>query len=59
VLKTTPGGLTVKVSTAYATDDINQKFGEFMVAPSRLIGRSEMPSVITPSWQPTGRRKTV
>ena len=40
-------------------DDINQKFGEFMVAPPRLIGRSEMPNVITPSWQPTGHRKTV
>jgi DNA polymerase-4 len=43
----------------HVVDDINQKFGEFMVAPSRLIGRSEMPNVITPSWQPTGHRKTV
>ncbi len=40
-------------------DDINRKFGEFMVAPSRLIARSEMPNVITPSWQPEGHRKTV
>jgi len=43
----------------HVVDDINQKFGEFMVAPSRLIARSEMPNVITPSWQPEGPRKTV
>lgn len=42
-----------------AVDKINDRFGEFTVAPSRLIGRSEMPNVITPSWQPTGHRKTV
>jgi len=42
-----------------AVDEINQKFGEFMVAPSRLISRSEMPNVITPSWQPKGHRNTV
>jgi len=43
----------------HVMDDINQKFGEFMVAPSRLITRSEMPNVISPSWQPSGHRKTV
>ena len=42
-----------------AMDGINQKFGEFTIAPSRLIGRSEMPNVITPSWQPSGHRKIV
>ena len=42
-----------------AVDEINHKFGEFTVAPSRLIKRSEMPNVITPSWQPSGHRKTV
>ena len=40
-------------------DGINEKFGEFAIAPSRLIARSEMPNVITPSWQPNGHRKTV
>jgi DNA polymerase-4 len=40
-------------------DDINYKFGEFTVAPSRLILRSEIPNVITPSWQPGGHRETV
>lgn len=42
-----------------AIDDINHKYGEFTVAPSRLIQRSQMPNVITPSWQPSGHRKTV
>jgi DNA polymerase-4 len=40
-------------------DGINEKFGEFAIAPSRLITRSEMPNVIAPSWQPSGHRKTV
>lgn len=40
-------------------DKINQKFGAFTVAPSRLMGKSSMPNVIAPSWKPTGHRKTV
>lgn len=43
----------------HAMDDINQKFGEFTIAPSRLLGRSAMPNVIAPSWKPTGHRKTI
>lgn len=42
-----------------AVDKINQKFGEFAIAPSRLVDRSEMPNVISPSWQPTGHRNTI
>jgi DNA polymerase-4 len=42
-----------------AVDEINEKFGEFAIAPSRLINRSEMPNVIAPSWQPEGHRKTI
>jgi DNA polymerase IV len=42
-----------------AVDQINQRYGEFSVAPSRLIGRSEMPNVIAPSWKPSGHRKTI
>lgn len=42
-----------------AIDNINQRFGEFTIAPSRLIDRSEMPNVITPAWRPSGHRKTV
>ena len=43
----------------HAIDDINQKFGEFTIAPSRLLGRSAMPNVIAPSWKPNGHRKTI
>ncbi|WP_289245222.1 MULTISPECIES: DNA polymerase IV [Methylophaga] len=42
-----------------AMDDINQRYGEFTVAPMRVIGRSEMPNVIAPAWKPTGHRKTI
>ena len=42
-----------------AVDDINTRFGEFTVAPVRVIGRSEMPNVIAPAWKPTGHRKTI
>jgi DNA polymerase-4 len=42
-----------------AVDEINQKYGEFTVAPSRLIDRSEMPNVIAPAWKPFGHRKTI
>jgi len=42
-----------------AIDEINQRYGEFAVAPSRLLDRSVMPNVIAPSWKPTGHRKTI
>jgi DNA polymerase-4 len=42
-----------------ALDNINERYGEFTVAPTRVIGRSEMPNVIAPAWKPTGHRKTI
>ncbi|NOQ77085.1 MAG: DNA polymerase IV [Methylococcaceae bacterium] len=42
-----------------AIDEINQRYGEFTVAPSRLIDRSAMPNVIAPAWKPFGHRKTI
>ncbi len=42
-----------------AVDRINERFGEFTVAPTRVIGRSEMPNVIAPAWKPSGHRKTI
>jgi DNA polymerase-4 len=42
-----------------ALDNINQRYGEFTVAPMRVVGRSEMPNVIAPAWKPTGHRKTI
>lgn len=40
-------------------DKINQRYGEFTLAPANLINRSEMPNVIAPAWKPFGHRKTV
>jgi DNA polymerase-4 len=42
-----------------AVDQINERYGEFTVAPSRLIGRSAMPNVIAPAWKPSGHRKSI
>jgi DNA polymerase-4 len=42
-----------------AIDQINQRYGEFTVAPLRLIDRSAMPNVIAPAWKPFGHRKTI
>lgn len=40
-------------------DVINDRYGEFTVAPTRVLGRSEMPNVIAPAWKPDGHRKTI
>lgn len=40
-------------------DAINQRFGEFTVAPGRLLLRSDMPNVIAPAWKPFGHRETI
>ena len=33
-------------------DQINARYGELTIAPSRLVKRSTMPNVITPTWRP-------
>ena len=40
-------------------DEINERFGEFTLAPATLLRRSDMPNVIAPSWKPAGHRRTV
>jgi len=40
-------------------DAINQRYGEFALAPARLLNRSDMPNVIAPAWKPHGHRRTV
>lgn len=40
-------------------DSINQRYGESTVGPGRLINKSEMPSVIAPSWKPGGHRQSI
>jgi len=43
----------------YAMDDINDRYGEFTLAPARLLNRSDMPNVIAPAWKPFGHRQTI
>jgi len=40
-------------------DTINNRYGEFCIAPARLLLRSNMPNVIAPAWKPTGHRQTI
>jgi len=40
-------------------DAINQRYGEFALAPARLLNRSKMPNVIAPAWKPFGHRQTI
>jgi DNA polymerase-4 len=42
-----------------AMDKINERYGEFTLAPALLLNRSDMPNVIAPAWKPGGHRKTV
>ncbi|HEY5790762.1 MAG TPA: DNA polymerase IV [Gammaproteobacteria bacterium] len=42
-----------------AVDRVNDRFGSLVLAPARLLGRSDMPDVIAPAWKPTGHRRTV
>ncbi len=40
-------------------DSVNTRYGEFTIAPARLINRSQMPNVIAPAWKPIGHRQTI
>jgi len=40
-------------------DSINNRYGECTLGPGRLINKSEMPSVIAPSWKPKGHRQSI
>ncbi|MET0065775.1 MAG: DNA polymerase IV [Candidatus Thiodiazotropha sp.] len=42
-----------------AMDRVNHRYGEFAVAPMRLLERSRMPNVIAPAWKPFGHRETI
>jgi DNA polymerase-4 len=42
-----------------AIDAINYRYGEFALAPARLLRRSSMPNVIAPAWKPYGHRETI
>jgi DNA polymerase-4 len=40
-------------------DSVNKRYGEFALAPARLLNRSHMPNVIAPAWKPYGHRQTI
>ena len=40
-------------------DAVNRRYGEFVLAPARLLNRSSMPNVIAPAWKPFGHRQTI
>ncbi len=42
-----------------AMDKVNARYGEFTLAPARLLNRSTMPNVIAPAWKPYGHRQTI
>ena len=42
-----------------AMDLINERYGEFTLAPANLLNRSDMPNVIAPAWKPYGHRQTI
>jgi DNA polymerase-4 len=46
-------------TTNAAMDRINTRYGEFTLAPARLLNRSTMPNVIAPAWKPFGHRQTI
>ena len=43
----------------HVMDNVNQRYGEFTLAPARLLQRSSMPNVIAPAWKPFGHRQTI
>ncbi len=50
---------TRRVACNAAMDRINNRYGEFTLAPARLLNRSKMPNVIAPAWKPNGHRQTI
>lgn len=48
-----------RVACNAAMDKINNRYGEFTLAPARLLNRSKMPNVISPAWKPAGHRQTI
>lgn len=42
-----------------AVDEINDRYGEFTIAPAPMLDRSRMPNVIAPAWKPYGHRQTI
>jgi DNA polymerase-4 len=50
---------TKRESLYKSLDEINERYGEFTIAPAPLLSRSKMPNVIAPAWKPYGHRQTI
>lgn len=49
-----------KCDLLYKTlDAVNDRYGEFTIAPASMLFRSDMPNVIAPAWKPYGHRQTI
>jgi DNA polymerase-4 len=53
------GAPTLSRHSNRAMDAINRRYGEFALAPARLLKRSKMPNVIAPAWKPFGHLQTI
>ena len=40
-------------------DYVNERYGEFTLAPANLLNRTDMPNVISPAWKPYGYRQSI
>ncbi len=40
-------------------DQINATYGQFTLAPARLLAKTKAPDVIAPAWKPEGHRRSV
>jgi DNA polymerase-4 len=49
----------VAIQVNQVMDKVNHLYGEFALAPARLVNRSSMPNVIAPAWKPTGHRQSI
>lgn len=54
-----PGAVAGAARTNPIMDLINQRYGEYSLAPARLLNRSDMPNVIAPAWKPYGHRQSI
>jgi len=52
-------GMQDEKAASDVIDQVNRRYGEFVLAPARLLNRSDMPNVIAPSWKPFGHRETI
>ena len=48
-----------KSCLGYTIDAVNKKFGSLVLQPARLLKKLDSPDVISPSWRPSGYKRSV